>query len=314
MAKGLKAFISYSHLDEPALERLKKHMAMLKRDGSIVEWFDQKIMPGGDIDAEISAHLQECELFIPLVTADFLDSKYCYERELARALARHEEGTMRVLPVIVQACDWKASPLGKIKALPKDGKPIADWTNENNAWLDVISQLRRVIEEVFAAPSKLRDNTSTAKSPLTPKYRLKRDFDEVDKLEFRENAFLVFKNYFEQAAAEIGGIENIKSRFSVIGDTGFSCTVVNRARNRGVAHVTVYASAGRSLGDITYSFQEHAEPNTANGWFQIEADEYELFLEQNAMMRGDDKLKLSPSQAAAQLWEEFLEQAGITNE
>ena len=59
MAKSLKAFLSYSHRDEHALERFRKHLAMLKRDGSIATWFDHKLLPGGDIDAEISEHLDE---------------------------------------------------------------------------------------------------------------------------------------------------------------------------------------------------------------------------------------------------------------
>ena len=101
MAKGLKAFISYSHLDEHALERFSKHLVMLKRELSISEWFDQKILAGGDIDSEISKHLEECELFIPLVSVDFLASNYCYDREMRRAMERHEEGTMRVVPVII---------------------------------------------------------------------------------------------------------------------------------------------------------------------------------------------------------------------
>lgn len=143
---------------------------------------------------------------------------------------------------------------------------------------------------------------------------MKRDFDEVDRLEFRERAFETIKHYFQKAAAEIGEVEDIKSKFSALGDTGFTCTVVNRLRDRSVAHVTVHSRSDRSsFGDIVYAFEERAEPNTAHGWLQIEADEYELFLKQNGM-RGDDNAKLSPSQAAAQLWERFLERAGIAHE
>jgi hypothetical protein len=68
-----------------------------------------------------------------------------------------------------------------------------------------------------------------------------------------------------------------------------------------------------SVGDISYAFREHAEPGTANGWMQIESDDYELHLKMHAMMsRTDEKEKLSPRQAAERLWEEFLEHADIT--
>lgn len=312
MTKRFKAFISYSHLDEHALSRFSKHLSMLKRDGSISEWFDQKIAAGGVLDAEISVHLEECDLFMALVSADLLDSSYCYEREMQRALQRHDEGTLRVIPIIVQPCDWQSSPLGKLKALPKDGKAVSEWTNENNAWLDVVTQLRRVVNE----PSAIREEQpaqSSTKTTRPSKYRVKRDFDDVDKQEYCELAYTTMRDYFESASVEIRDVEDIRSRFAKLGDDGFTCTIINRAKDRISAHITVYAkSGGSSFGDITYSFQERADRGTANGWFQIEADEYELHLKWNAMMRDDDKLKLKPQQAAEQLWEVFLEQAGVT--
>jgi len=311
---GLKAFISYSHMDEHALERFTKHLAVLKRDGAIDEWVDQKISAGGDIDAAISASLESCDLFLPLISADFLSSGYCYDLELKRALERHEQGSMRVVPIIVQPCDWKASPLGRLKALPKDGKPVADWTNENTAWLDVVAQLRKLADELSSAKPERPSIGGSPKATRIPKYRVKKDFDEVDKLEFRDRAFREIRDYFQQASDEINGVEDIKSKFTTISDTSFTCTVVNRARERGVAHITIHAGSRRhSFGDITYSFQERADPGTSNGWFQIEADDYELYLKHNGMMR-EEKSKLSPSQAAVTLWEEFVEQAGITYE
>jgi hypothetical protein len=287
---------------------------MLKRDGLVSEWFDQKILAGGNIDSEISDNLEDCKLFIPLVSPDFLASNYCYEREMTRALERHDAGTMRVAPVIIQACEWKASPLGRLKALPKDGKPVADWTNENNAWLDVVTQLRALVEQM-SVPLQDRDRDSDSpKAARASKYRVKRDFDEVDKQEFRERAFNIIREYFEHAVAEVGDIENIKSRFSLIGDDGFTCTVVNRGRERGIAYISVYASGRRpSFGDISYSFAERAERNSANGWFQIETDEYELSLRRGDMLRTHEDTRLSPEQAASELWDEFLEKAGITH-
>lgn len=311
---GFKAFISYSHMDEHALERFTKHLAVLRREGAIDEWFDQKIPAGGDIDTAISGQLDDCDLFLPLISADFLSSGYCYDLELKRALERHEQGSLRVVPIIVQPCDWEASPLGRLKALPKDSKPVADWTNENTAWLDVVAQLRRLAEELPSARHEPAPITGGSKAPRIPKYRVKKDFDEVDKLEFRDRAFRELYDYFQQASDEINGIENIKSKFTTMSATSFTCTVVNRARDRGVAHITVYAGSTRhSFGDISYSFQERADPGTSNGWLQIEADDYELYLKHNGMMR-DEKAKLSSNQAAVMLWEEFVEQAGISYE
>ncbi len=308
----MKAFISYSHADELALKVFVKHLAMLKREKLLSEWFDQEILAGGRIDAEISKNLESCELFVPLLSPDFLASNYCYEREMIVAIEREEAGKLQIVPIVVQPCDWLSSPVQRYKALPKDSKPVSDWTNENTAWLNVITELRRLLERPRAGAT-----VSAPKSSATgdaQKYRLKRDFDEVDKMEFRDSAFAAMRDYFEKACAEVATIDGIKSRFSSLGDDGFTCTVVNRARRQGTAHITVYSGSKRhSLGDIYYSFQERAERNTANGWFAIENDDYSLFLKQNDMMSSDRDQKLTPHACAEQLWNKFLGQAGIEN-
>lgn len=311
MARQLRAFISYSHVDEHALERLTKHLAMLRRDKVISEWFDQKIGAGGDIDATISQRLEQCDLFIALVSVDFLDSHYCYEREMERALELHEKGSLRVVPVIVGPCDWQSSPLGKLKALPKDGKPVSDWTNKDTAWLDVVKQLRNLATDVESG-EPVNPKASPAKR-TSAKYRAKKDFDDLDRMEFRDNAFAAIRDYFKRASAEINEVEDIKSKFTNMADDAFGCTVVNRARDRAVSHITVYSCGSRlSFGDISFSFQERAPPNTANGWMQIEADDYNLHLKYNDMFRSDDNQKLSPHQAAEILWRYFVERAEIS--
>jgi hypothetical protein len=145
------------------------------------------------------------------------------------------------------------------------------------------------------------------------RYRVQRDFDEIDRSEFREQAFATIRAYFESSAAEINTIEDLRGRFVSHPPTSFGCTIVNRSRSRGTAHITVHSvSGGIGLGDIYYSFAENAQPNTANGGFNVEADEYELYL--TAMMMGfsGDHDRLTPEGAAELLWAEFLQQAGVS--
>lgn len=66
-----------------------------------------------------------------------------------------------------------------------------------------------------------------------------------------------------------------------------------------------------SLGDIYYSFSENASLNTANGSFQIEAEDYELFLRRGFSMTGPDDKRLTAIEAAEIMWSELLEQADV---
>ena len=314
----MKVFISYSHKDEAALGRLHTHLAVLRREGRINEWFDREILAGGEIDAEVAERLESSGLFLLVVSPDFLASDYCVEREMQRALERHRSGDARVVPIIIEPCDWASTPLRNLKALPRDGRPVSDWTNENNAYLDVVQELRRVLEAEGAPQTtgqkEARGQLETTR-PRGHRYRVKRDFDGIDRSEFREAAFGVIRDYFEHAIAEIDAIADLRGRFVSLSATSFSCTVVNRARTHGTAYITVHGrSENMGFGDISYSFAENARPNTANGMFTIEADEYDLYLRSMLGFGLGNQERLTPEAAAKQLWKEFLQQAGVTSD
>ena len=312
----MKVFISYSHQDAVALDRLHTHLAVLRRDGRIADWVDRDILAGGEIDAEIAERLESSGLFLLLVSPDFLASDYCFGREMQRAFERHRTGDARVVPIIVEPSDWKSTALRDLKALPRDGKPITEWTNENNAYLDVVQELRRILEadetsgtiapEAGVEPGSARSGAR--------RYRVQRDFDDIDRSDFQEEAFGAIRGYFESAVDEIDTVEDLRARFVSLSPTSFTCTLANRARRHGTAHITVHRRSGdMALGDITYSFTENASPNTASGMFSIESDEYDLFLSSLIGFGGHGE-RLTPEEAATQLWEEFLQQAGVASD
>ena len=88
-----------------------------------------------------------------LVSADFVASDYCYDVEMKRALERHDAGKARVIPIILRAVDWHSVPLGKLQALPKDGKPVTLWPDRDSAWNDVATGIRKVVEQLRAQNS-----------------------------------------------------------------------------------------------------------------------------------------------------------------
>ena len=87
-----------------------------------------------------------------LVSADFMASDYCYDVEMQRAMARHEAQEARVIPVILRPVDWQEAPFGKLQALPTDGKPITDWSNQDTAFVNVASGIRTVAQELTGRP------------------------------------------------------------------------------------------------------------------------------------------------------------------
>lgn len=147
ISEPMQAFISYSHKDRDFLDRLQSHMAILKRDKTISVWFDNEISPGAEIDSEISDQLKKSDLFIALVSPDFISSSYCYDEEMKMALRLCADGKMIVVPIILEPCDWLSTPLRSLKALPQDGKPIVHWENPNDAYLDIVKSIRSLVQK-----------------------------------------------------------------------------------------------------------------------------------------------------------------------
>ncbi|MEM9091136.1 MAG: GUN4 domain-containing protein [Cyanobacteria bacterium P01_F01_bin.53] len=139
-SRAVSVFFSYSHKDEKLRNELAKHLRTLKRSGIISDWHDRKILPGDEWDHQIKEHLNAAQIILLLISSDFIDSDYCHDVEIDRAMERHQAGEARVIPVILRPCLWEITPLGKLQALPKNGTPVTDlgvWRNLDNAFLNI---------------------------------------------------------------------------------------------------------------------------------------------------------------------------------
>ncbi len=143
---AIKIFVSYSHKDEVLREKLGAHLSLLKRQGFIDEWHDRRIAPGREWAGEIDDNLNSAAIILLLVSPDFLASDYCYDREMKRALERHDAGEARVIPVILRKVDWEGAPFSRLQALPRDGKPVRSWSDEDEAFFEVAQGIRKSVE------------------------------------------------------------------------------------------------------------------------------------------------------------------------
>ena len=57
----MSLFYSYSHADEELRDRLESHLASLRHEGYIDEWHKRKVIPGDELDGEISKHLERAD-------------------------------------------------------------------------------------------------------------------------------------------------------------------------------------------------------------------------------------------------------------
>lgn len=162
-------FFSYAHEDEELMNDVRRQLIVYDRQKLIVKWYDRHILPGGDWAGEIDEHLRQASIILLFVSPHFIESRYCYDVEMAEALRRQESGEATVIPIILRPCLWQDSPIGKLQALPKDGRAITLWNNRDEACLDVAQGVMRVVQGMSnqnAAPA----NVEVAPQEIRPSW------------------------------------------------------------------------------------------------------------------------------------------------
>jgi TIR domain len=102
----IKIFYSYSRKDLNMRNMLEDHLSALREAGKISTWHDLELEAGREWEPAILNKLDTADIILLLVSSNFIASKYCYGKELGRAIARHNEGTAWVIPIILRPCDW----------------------------------------------------------------------------------------------------------------------------------------------------------------------------------------------------------------
>ena len=303
-------FFSYSHADEGLRDQLEKQLSMLKRQGVIETWHDRRIGAGQEIHPAIDHHVESDEIILLLVSADFLASDYCYDIEMRRAMERHEKKEAIVIPVILRACDWHHAPFGKLKAVPLDGKPITQWADIDDAFLQVAKAVREAVGRIGGAIKAPQTNVAAATSvlaapvsgPRSSNLRLAKTFTQRDKDEFRNNTFEYIARFFENSLKELGernpGFEGL---FRRVDANRFFATIYQHGKD--LARGTVYMGGDSWGRGIHYVQGETTTSNSMNESLNVETDDQSLYLTSMASLGRDRSQKLSQEGAAELLWE-----------
>lgn len=148
MGESVEVFISYSHKDKEFREKLENHLKILERSGLISAFHSGRILPGTERYKEQITHLNQADIILLLISADFIGAEDCMETEVPRALERHENGEVTVIPIILSPVDWKATSLSRLQPLPANGEAITTWSSQDSAFEEITKSLRTLAEKI----------------------------------------------------------------------------------------------------------------------------------------------------------------------
>lgn len=309
----IELFFSYSHRDEDMRDELECHLAALRREGVIAPWHDRRILAGDEFDGTIATHLETAGIVLLLVSPYFLASDYCSDVEVATAIARHEAGTARVIPVILHPCDWKRTPFGKLLAVPTDGKPISKHANLHDAFLDIVTGIRRAAEQLeragqvshAATTEPSRRAVPAVSKPRSSNLRIARQFSDHERSQFRDATFEYIANYFENSLAELCSRHTeLAQNCRRVDANTFTAAVYLNGSERSACSITMNSQ----FGDIAYGYGYRHQHNSCNEWFSIEHDGHVPTLRAGGMaVRSQSDSNMTQEGAAEYLWSMFIE-------
>lgn len=158
-------FIVASLKDQRYVDKLMAHLSPLQRGGSLIVWHRGLVSPGANSMESILHNLEKCDIFIFLLSADFLSDPQTDEL-LAMALEREQLHKSRILPVQLKPISLEGSRLDGRSILPNSRKSIITKSQsaQEQAWIEVINVIRRVAKEMVS----MRDKpTDTVKDRIT---------------------------------------------------------------------------------------------------------------------------------------------------
>jgi hypothetical protein len=316
-------FFSYSHKDEALRDQLEAHLSLLRNQGLIDVWYDRRIVAGDAFDAAIFKELETADIILLLVSSDFLNSTYCFAREMGRAMERHNSGATRVIPVILRHCDWQSSPFGSLMAAPRDGKPVVSWPDQDEALADVAKQVRRAVESIPAVAPRIPASAvgqgvpaqttvvMDESLPRSSNLRLKKEFTEKDCDDFLRDTFEFVCRFFQ------GSLEAIEQRnpgitgsFEKIDSRRMAAMLYRNGKKLTECSVRL-DGLGRSNG-IAFSHNAATSSNSWNEMLNVHTSDQYLYLKSMGMAwNGDGSKHLSQEGAAEFLWDLFIKQAQV---
>ncbi len=153
---SINIFIIYAREDKVTKQRLLSHLNILKDAYNLNIWHDEHIEPGQEWKPSIESRLAKTDLFLLLVSVDFMNSEFIHQVEFKYAIDRHKEHKSIVIPIIIKFCQWDVEisfkdfnfSLSELQVLPNDALPIDGWRTSEEAYNNIALGIRKVLNSL----------------------------------------------------------------------------------------------------------------------------------------------------------------------
>lgn len=146
----ISLFISYTTGDKQHFDKLEAYLKYLQRQVNIT-YSHAELIPGGVSRQQwLRDRIEQSQLNVCLVSADYLANMY---EELSQLLQQKARG-VTLVPILVRpAALLEGDPLAALMPLPRNRKPVSEWSSADAAWQEIAQELLAQIKNVQSPPS-----------------------------------------------------------------------------------------------------------------------------------------------------------------
>lgn len=156
----IKIFIAYSKFDDAFRLELRDHLYPGIAEGKFIVFDDREMEMGEKWNARLKKELEQCDIFIVLISVKTLGTPYVMNVEIPEAVKRMKNGNLKIIPILVSECDWTKTDLSELniydKALPISGKndnfDLSKEISVNSRaakWKEIVKQIENNIPNGF---------------------------------------------------------------------------------------------------------------------------------------------------------------------
>ena len=154
VVEEVKIFYSYSRDDSEYRNSIDDVLSKFRWDVAVRTWYDGEIEAGEEWASMINDNLDAADIVLLFVTQKFVESDYCRNVEIPRALENHDRGSCRVIPVVLEETqpDWRTLPFARLQTLPQNGQPLTQWDAPDEALRNIIQGVVDLIASANVDP------------------------------------------------------------------------------------------------------------------------------------------------------------------
>lgn len=132
--------VLYDEADAAAALKLGEHMAGMRRVYRVNLFLAGRDVPPGEVwQTYLDKELAAATWVVCLVSANFMAGDWYDWAEKAQKMEK------RLIPICLRSTDLRDSLFEKLRTLPSQGRTIASFSNEDEAYTQVVEELRRLL-------------------------------------------------------------------------------------------------------------------------------------------------------------------------